>query len=206
LFIDQIERKVQLLEVRAGGFLGLGDRHFLLPVSAITSVTKGEVHVNQTREHIVGSPVYDPALIVAPTREYWGQYYGYYGMSPYWGSGFMYPYYPISREYPDTNEPCGPSERLRATANGGFIAIVAPPALDELCINTLRFLAVDMVQKAKSGHPGLPLGSASMAYALWDRSLKFNPRDPHWPEPGSVRALGRARMRAVVRVASRHGL
>ena len=60
-------------------------------------------------------------------------------------------------------------------------SIVAPPALDELCINTLRFLAVDMVQKAKSGHPGLPLGSASMAYALWDRSLKFNPRDPHWP-------------------------
>jgi transketolase len=60
--------------------------------------------------------------------------------------------------------------------------LIAAPALDALCINTLRFLAVDMVQKAKSGHPGLPLGSASMAYALWDRSLKFNPRDPHWPD------------------------
>src|SRR5664280_707020 len=59
---------------------------------------------------------------------------------------------------------------------------LAPPALDELCINTLRFLAVDMVQKANSGHPGLPMGSAAMAYALWDRSLKFNPRDPHWPD------------------------
>ena len=59
---------------------------------------------------------------------------------------------------------------------------IAPPALDELCINTLRFLAVDMVQKANSGHPGLPMGSASMAYALWDRSLKFNPRDPSWPD------------------------
>ena len=58
----------------------------------------------------------------------------------------------------------------------------APPALDELCINTLRFLAVDMVQKANSGHPGLPMGSAAMAYALWDRSLKFNPRDPLWPD------------------------
>jgi transketolase len=58
---------------------------------------------------------------------------------------------------------------------------IAPPALDELCINTLRFLAVDMVQKANSGHPGLPMGSASMAYALWDRSLKFNPRDPDGP-------------------------
>jgi transketolase len=59
---------------------------------------------------------------------------------------------------------------------------LAPPELDELCINTLRFLGVDMVQKAKSGHPGLPLGSASMAYTLWDRFLKFNPRDPHWPD------------------------
>ena len=46
--------------------------------------------------------------------------------------------------------------------------IAALPALDELCINTLRFLAVDMVQKANSGHPGLPMGSAAMAYALWD--------------------------------------
>jgi len=59
---------------------------------------------------------------------------------------------------------------------------VAPPALDELCINTIRFLAVDMVQKANSGHPGLPMGSAAMAYTLWDRLLKFNPRDPHWPD------------------------
>jgi transketolase len=59
---------------------------------------------------------------------------------------------------------------------------LALPALDELCINTLRFLAVDMVQKANSGHPGLPMGSAAMAYALWDRSLKFNPRDPLWPD------------------------
>jgi transketolase len=46
---------------------------------------------------------------------------------------------------------------------------IAPLALDELCINTLRFLTVDMVQKANSGHPGLPLGSAAMAYTLWDR-------------------------------------
>jgi transketolase len=59
---------------------------------------------------------------------------------------------------------------------------LAPPTLDELCINTLRFLAVDMVQKANSGHPGLPLGSAAMAYALWDRVLKFNPHDPLWPD------------------------
>lgn len=52
--------------------------------------------------------------------------------------------------------------------------------LDQLCINTLRFLSVDMVQKANSGHPGLPLGAAPMAYVLWTRGLKFNPRNPHW--------------------------
>jgi transketolase len=59
---------------------------------------------------------------------------------------------------------------------------VAPPSLDELCVNTLRFLAVDMVQKANSGHPGLPLGSAAMAYTLWDRFLQVNPSDVHWPD------------------------
>src|ERR1051326_6854378 len=59
---------------------------------------------------------------------------------------------------------------------------LAPPVLDQLCINTLRFLAVDMVQKANSGHPGLPLGSAAMAYTLWDRFLKVNPLDPQWPD------------------------
>ena len=54
--------------------------------------------------------------------------------------------------------------------------------LDLQCINTLRFLSVDMVQKADSGHPGLPLGAAPMAYVLWSRLLKFNPRNPHWAD------------------------
>ena len=54
-------------------------------------------------------------------------------------------------------------------------------ALDEKCINTIRFLAVDAVQKARSGHPGTPMGAATLAYTLWDRFLKHNPRDPHWP-------------------------
>jgi transketolase len=52
--------------------------------------------------------------------------------------------------------------------------------LDPLCVNTIRFLAVDAVQKANSGHPGLPLGAAPMAYALWTRHLKHNPRNPSW--------------------------
>ena len=54
--------------------------------------------------------------------------------------------------------------------------------LDDLCINTLRFLAVDAVEKAKSGHPGAPMGAAPMAYVLWDRFLKHNPADPTWPD------------------------
>jgi len=54
------------------------------------------------------------------------------------------------------------------------------PGIDELSINTIRFLAVDAVEKAKSGHPGAPLGAAPLAYALWDHFLKHNPADPHW--------------------------
>jgi transketolase len=56
------------------------------------------------------------------------------------------------------------------------------PTFEELCINTVRLLAVDMVQKANSGHPGTPMGAASMAYVLWDRFLKHNPSDPKWPD------------------------
>jgi transketolase len=52
--------------------------------------------------------------------------------------------------------------------------------LDQLCINTIRFLSVDAVQKANSGHPGLPLGAAPMAYVLWTRFLKHNPSNPAW--------------------------
>jgi len=55
------------------------------------------------------------------------------------------------------------------------------PSLDLLCVNTLRTLSIDGVQKANSGHPGLPLGAAPMAYALWARHLRHNPKNPHWP-------------------------
>ena len=54
--------------------------------------------------------------------------------------------------------------------------------LDQQCINTLRFLSVDMVQQANSGHPGLPLGAAPLAYAVWNRLLKHNPANPLWPD------------------------
>ncbi len=53
-------------------------------------------------------------------------------------------------------------------------------SLDELCINTIRFLTIDAVQKANSGHPGMPMGSAPMAFVLWTRFLKHNPSNPGW--------------------------
>jgi transketolase len=56
------------------------------------------------------------------------------------------------------------------------------PEQDQLAINTIRFLAVDMVEKANSGHPGAPLGQAAMAYWLWSRYLRHDPSDPHWPD------------------------
>src|SRR5665213_323291 len=53
-------------------------------------------------------------------------------------------------------------------------------ALDALCVNTIRTLSIDAIQKADSGHPGLPLGAAPMAYTLWTRFLKHNPANPNW--------------------------
>ncbi|MEI7645083.1 MAG: transketolase [Chloroflexales bacterium] len=58
---------------------------------------------------------------------------------------------------------------------------VASAELDRLCANAIRILAIDGVQKANSGHPGLPLGMADAAYVLWSRFMSHNPTDPHWP-------------------------
>jgi transketolase len=62
----------------------------------------------------------------------------------------------------------------------GIVNKTGLTALDELCINTTRFLSMDGVQAAKSGHPGMPMGMAPAAYALWMRHLRFNPADPNW--------------------------
>ncbi|MEI6329460.1 MAG: transketolase [Pseudanabaena sp. ELA645] len=62
--------------------------------------------------------------------------------------------------------------------------MVAAPSktqtLETLCINSIRFLSIDAVEKAKSGHPGLPMGAAPMAFVLFDQFLKFNPKSPKW--------------------------
>ncbi|MCG6919559.1 MAG: transketolase [Acidobacteria bacterium] len=56
------------------------------------------------------------------------------------------------------------------------------PALDQLCVNTIRALSIDAILKANSGHPGLPLGAAPAAWALWSRHLRHNPRNPSWAD------------------------
>ena len=55
-------------------------------------------------------------------------------------------------------------------------------AFENRCINTIRFLAADAVERAKSGHPGMPMGAAAVAYTLWTRHLKHHPVDPQWPD------------------------
>jgi transketolase len=57
---------------------------------------------------------------------------------------------------------------------------VAAQSLDQLSINAIRFLAVDAIEKAKSGHPGLPMGAAPMAYVLFKQFMRFNPKNPQW--------------------------
>jgi transketolase len=58
--------------------------------------------------------------------------------------------------------------------------LTATQTLEDLCINTIRVLSADAVQNANSGHPGMPMGSAAMAFTLWSRFLKFNPKNPNW--------------------------
>ncbi|MGH7642144.1 MAG: transketolase [Candidatus Dormibacteria bacterium] len=67
-------------------------------------------------------------------------------------------------------------------ASGGTTLPQAGSELDNLCINTIRTLAIDGVEKAHSGHPGLPMGMAPAAYVLWTRFLRHDPTDPQWPD------------------------
>src|ERR1700690_1763862 len=60
-------------------------------------------------------------------------------------------------------------------------AVATGKQLDQLCINTIRTLSMDAVQKANAGHPGAPMGLAPAAYSLWQEFLRFDPQDPHWP-------------------------
>src|SRR5213593_687720 len=59
---------------------------------------------------------------------------------------------------------------------------VPTSSLDDLAVNTIRVLSMEAVQKANSGHPGLPMGCADIAYVLYTKFLKYDPKDPHWPD------------------------
>ena len=91
LLVDDLEHKVRFLRVAAGGFLGLRETKFLIPVDAITKVDDKAVYVDQTRDHVVSGPRYDPTLMNVP---YVRDIYAHYGLGPYWGPGYSYPMFP----------------------------------------------------------------------------------------------------------------
>ncbi|HYU51746.1 MAG TPA: hypothetical protein VEK37_02330, partial [Gemmatimonadaceae bacterium] len=70
--------------------------------------------------------------------------------------------------------------RSAATASSSLSAAESGQSLEDLCINAIRVLAMDAVQKADSGHPGTPMALAPLAYVLWTQHLRYNPADPNW--------------------------
>ncbi|OLV19169.1 PRC-barrel domain-containing protein [Deinococcus marmoris] len=88
LFIDKQGRKVRFLQVGAGGFLGLGEREFLVPIEDVSSTTRAEVHINHSRDHVIAAPPFDPELTTKYDREFFDPYYGYYGLAPYWAGRY----------------------------------------------------------------------------------------------------------------------
>src|ERR1700756_172305 len=83
---------------------------------------------------------------------------------------------------------------MRATGKS-LEAKVAEQQRDELCVNTIRTLSMDAVQRANSGHPGTPMAMAPVAYCLWQRILRFDPQDPIWPNRDRfVLSMGHASM------------
>src|ERR1019366_5033611 len=98
----------------------------------------------------------------------------------------------------------------QATAKGLVASIAVGPKdgfdnetleqceLNRLCINTIRTLSMDAVQKANSGHPGTPMALAPLAFTLWNRYLRHNPRNPHWPGPRPLHSLQWARLHAAL--------
>lgn len=91
LMIDDQEKKVRFLRVASGGFLGIGEKKVLIPVDVIQKITRDAVQIDRKKEHIAGSPPYDPEVTDQPD---WDVYYAYYGAVPFWAPGYTYPMYP----------------------------------------------------------------------------------------------------------------
>ena len=103
LLIDDGARKVRFLQIKEGGFLGIGGRRFLIPVDAVARIEKDTVHIDQTGKHVAAGPTYDPAIASEDAwrrnamREggYYEGLYGHYGYAPFWAPGYAYPGYPF---------------------------------------------------------------------------------------------------------------
>ncbi len=96
----------------------------------------------------------------------------------------------------------GPQIRKRRT----LLPVTETQTLEDLCINTIRILSADAVQNANSGHPGMPMGAAAMAYTLWTNFLKYNPKDPALVRSRPLRPLRRTRLDAALQPAASHRL
>jgi hypothetical protein len=90
LLVDAQESKVRFIQVEAGGFLGIGEKKWLIPVDAITRVDNDHVYVNQTREKITNAPAYDPDL-AEQDEDFYPGLYSHYGSGPFWRAGYVYP-------------------------------------------------------------------------------------------------------------------
>jgi sporulation protein YlmC with PRC-barrel domain len=97
LLIDDREDKVRLLRIGAGGFLGIGRDHFLVPVEAVEGVEPDRVRISRDRAALQHVPGYDPDLAEDPA--YYAGVYDWWGYGPYWGPGYVYPSYPYPRPY-----------------------------------------------------------------------------------------------------------
>jgi sporulation protein YlmC with PRC-barrel domain len=99
LLIDDQESKVRFMRVASGGFLGIGETKFMIPIDAVTRITDDTVQINQDRERVADAPRYDPSLVKDATwaDPYWTTNYGYYGYGPFWAPGYAYPPYPYYR-------------------------------------------------------------------------------------------------------------
>lgn len=93
LYIDEAARKVRYLEVKSGGFLGIGASTFLMPVDAVKDIDENAVRVDRARETLDRAPTYQPELVDKPS--YWEEVSRYYGYTPFWGAGYIYPAFPF---------------------------------------------------------------------------------------------------------------
>lgn len=94
LYVDESERKVRFLQLKSGGFLGIGARKLLIPVDAVVKVEAERVQIATKGERVAGAPEYDPDLV--KESEYYARIYEYYGYHPYWTAGYTYPVLPFA--------------------------------------------------------------------------------------------------------------